>query len=457
MSRGSIHRTRLFGANKYAPLIRIFRKEENLRMKVLVIGSGGREHTLVWKITQSPKVSKVYCAPGNAGISRLAQCVNIDADSIEKLVDFAQKEKIDLTVVGPELPLSRGIVNEFNQQGLRIFGPSKEAAEIESSKVFSKYLLKKYNIPTANYQVFQNIEKALDDIKKQTFPLVIKADGLAAGKGVFIVKNLSQAKDALNALMEEKKFGEAGRQVIIEEFLEGEEVSILAFCDGKTVIPMVSSQDHKKIFDNDLGPNTGGMGAYSPVPFYPDEFEKRVLEEILKPTVKGLQNEGKEYKGVLYAGLILTKEGPKVLEFNARFGDPETQVILPRLKTDLIDILNAVIDSTLHKINIQWEDNAAVCVVVASGGYPEKYQKGKVISGLEKLEKMKDMIAFHAGTKFQEGRVVTSGGRVLGITAWDETISKAKEKAYKGVNEIYFEDMYYRKDIAAKAIKEKNK
>lgn len=426
-------------------------------MKVLVIGSGGREHTLVWKITQSPKVSKVYCAPGNAGISRLAQCVNIDADSIEKLVDFAQKEKIDLTVVGPELSLSQGIVNEFNQQGLRIFGPNKEAAEIELSKVFSKYLLKKYNIPTANYQVFQNSEKALAYIQQQTFPLVIKADGLAAGKGVFIVKNLLEARDALNALMEEKKFGEAGRQVIIEEFLEGEEVSILAFCDGKTVVPMVSSQDHKKIFDNDLGPNTGGMGAYSPVPFYSDEFAERVLEEILKPTVKGLRNEGKEYKGVLYAGLILTKEGPKVLEFNARFGDPETQVILPRLKTDLIDILNAVIDSTLHKINIEWEDNAAVCVVVASGGYPGEYQKGKVINGLEKLEKMKDMIAFHAGTKFQEGRVVTSGGRVLGITAWDETISKAKEKAYKGVNEIYFENMYYRKDIAAKAIKEKNK
>jgi len=426
-------------------------------MKVLVIGSRGREHTLVWKMTQSPKVSQVYCAPGNAGISRLAQCVNIDADSIEKLVGFTKKEKIDLTVVGPELPLSQGIVNEFNQQGLKIFGPSKEAAEIESSKVFSKYLLKKYHIPTANYQVFQNSEKALNYIQQQTFPLVIKADGLAAGKGVFIVKNLLEARDALNALMEEKKFGEAGRQVIIEEFLEGEEVSILAFCDGKTVVPMVSSQDHKKIFDNDLGTNTGGMGAYSPVPFYPDEFEKRVLEEILKPTVKGLQNEGKEYKGVLYAGLILTKEGPKVLEFNARFGDPETQVILPRLKTDLIDILNAVIDSTLHKINIEWEDNAAVCVVVASGGYPEKYQKGKVINGLEKLEKMKNMIAFHAGTKFQEGRVVTSGGRVLGITAWDETISKAKEKAYKGVNEIYFEDMYYRKDIADKGIKEKNK
>jgi len=426
-------------------------------MKVLVIGSGGREHALVWKITQSPKVSQVYCAPGNAGISRLAQCVNIDADSIEKLVDFAQKEKIDLTVVGPELPLSQGIVNEFNKQGLRIFGPSKEAAEIESSKVFSKYLLKKYNIPTANYEVFQNSEKALDYIKKQTFPLVIKADGLAAGKGVFIVKNLVQAKDALDALMEEKKFGEAGRQVIIEEFLEGEEVSILAFCDGKTVIPMVSSQDHKKIFDNDQGPNTGGMGAYSPVPFYPDEFEKRVLEEILKPTIKGLRREGKEYKGVLYAGLILTKEGPKVLEFNARFGDPETQVILPRLKTDLIDILNAVIEDTLHKINIQWEKNAAVCVVVASGGYPGKYQKGKPISGLERLEKMKDMIAFHAGTKFQDNQVITSGGRVLGITAWDDTISKAKEKAYKVVKEIYFEDMYYRKDIADKGIKEKNK
>lgn len=426
-------------------------------MKVLVIGSGGREHALVWKITQSPKVSKVYCAPGNAGISRLAQCVNIDADSIEKLVDFAQKEKIDLTVVGPELPLSQGIVNEFNKQGLRIFGPSKEAAEIESSKVFSKYLLKKYHIPTANYQVFQNSKKALDYIKQKTFPLVIKADGLAAGKGVFIVKNFVQAKDALDALMEEKKFGEAGRQVIIEEFLEGEEVSILAFCDGKTVVPMVSSQDHKKIFDNDLGPNTGGMGAYSPVPFYPDEFEKRVLEEILKPTVKGLQNEGKEYKGVLYAGLILTKEGPKVLEFNARFGDPETQVILPRLKTDLIDILNAVIEDRLHKINIQWEDNTAVCVVVASGGYPGKYQKGKVISGLQRLEKMKSIIAFHAGTKFQDNQVITSGGRVLGITAWDETIYKAKERAYKGVKEIYFEDMYYRKDIAAKAIKEKNK
>ncbi len=422
-------------------------------MKVLIIGSGGREHALVWKISQSPKVSKVYCAPGNAGISQLVKCIDINADNIEKLADFAEKEKIDLTVVGPELPLSRGIVNEFNRLGLKIFGPSREATKIESSKVFSKYLMKKYNIPTANYEVFQNSEEALDYIKQQTFPLVIKADGLAVGKGVFIVKKLDQARDALDVLMKKKTFGEAGRQIVIEEFLEGEEVSVLAFSDGKTVVPMVSSQDHKKIFDNDQGPNTGGMGAYSPVPFYPNEFKKTVLEEILKPTVKGLQSEGREYKGVLYAGLVLTKEGPKVLEFNARFGDPETQVVLPRLKTELIDILNAVIKGSLHKINIEWKNNSAVCVVVASGGYPSKYQKGKVISGLERLEKMKDIIAFHAGTKFQDGRIVTSGGRVLGITVWDETISKAKEKAYEGVEKINFEDMYYRKDIAAKAIK----
>ena len=296
-------------------------------MKVLVIGSGGREHTLIWKINQSPKVSQIYCAPGNAGISQLAKCIDINADNIEELVDFAKKEKIDLTVVGPELPLSKGIVDEFNRWGLKIFGPSQEAAEIESSKVFSKYLMKKYNIPTANYEVFQNSEEALDYIKQQTFPLVIKADGLAAGKGVFIVKNLDQAGDALDILMEEKKFGEAGRQIVVEEFLEGEEVSILAFCDGKAIVPMISSQDHKKIFDNDQGPNTGGMGAYSPIPFYPNKFKKTVLEEILKPTVKGLQSEGREYKGVLYAGLVLTKGGIKVLEFNARFGDPETQVV----------------------------------------------------------------------------------------------------------------------------------
>jgi phosphoribosylamine--glycine ligase len=422
-------------------------------MKILVIGSGGREHALVWKISQSPKVSKIFCAPGNAGISHLAQCVDIGEDNMVGLANFAQKMKIDLTIVGPELPLSRGMVDEFDKLGLKIFGPNQKATQIESSKVFSKYLMKKYNIPSANYAVFQDIKKAFDYVKQQAFPLVIKADGLAAGKGVFIVKGIKQAKEALDSLMKKKIFGDAGEYVVIEEFLEGEEISVLAFSDGKTVVPMVSSQDHKKIFNKDKGPNTGGMGAYSPVPFYNDLSRKIVLQKILKPTIEGLKTEGREYKGVLYAGLILTKEGPKVLEFNARFGDPETQVVLPRLQTDLIDVLNAVIEGNLHKINLKWKDNAVVCVVIASGGYPGKYQKGKVIDGLKSLEEMKNIIAFHAGTKFQDGKVVTSGGRVLGITAWADTIFKAKEKAYEGVEKIYFEEMYYRKDIALKGIK----
>ena len=422
-------------------------------MKILVIGSGGREHTLVWKISQSPKVSKIFCAPGNAGISHLAQCVDIGEDNIVGLANFAQKMKIDLTIVGPELPLSRGIVDEFNKLGLKIFGPNQKATQIESSKVFSKYLMKKYNIPSASYAVFQDIKQAFDYVKQQAFPLVIKADGLAAGKGVFIVKGIKQAKEALDSLMKKKIFGDAGEYVVIEEFLEGEEISVLAFSDGKTVLPMVSSQDHKKIFDQDKGPNTGGMGAYSPVPFYNDLSRKIVLQKILKPIIEGLKNEGREYKGVLYAGLILTKEGPKVLEFNARFGDPETQVVLPRLETDLIEIFNAVIEGNLHKINLKWKDNAVVCVVIASGGYPGRYQKGKIINGLESLEEMKNIIAFHASTKFQDGKVVTSGGRVLGITAWADTIFKAKEKAYEGVEKIYFEEMYYRKDIALKGIK----
>ena len=422
-------------------------------MKILVIGSGGREHTLVWKISQSPKVSKIFCAPGNAGISHLAQCVDIGEDNMVGLANFAQKMKIDLTIVGPELPLSRGIVDEFDKLGLKIFGPNQKATQIESSKVFSKYLMKKYNIPSASYAVFQDIKQAFDYVKQQAFPLVIKADGLAAGKGVFIVQGIKQAKEALDSLMKKKIFGDAGEYVVIEEFLEGEEISILAFSDGKTVLPMVASQDHKKIFNQDKGPNTGGMGAYSPVPFYNDLSRETVLQKILKPTIEGLKTEGREYKGVLYAGLILTKEGPKVLEFNARFGDPETQVVLPRLETDLIEIFNAVIEGNLHKINLKWKDNAVVCVVIASGGYPGKYQKGKVIGGLKSLEEMKNIIAFHAGTKFQDGKVVTSGGRVLGITAWADTIFKAKEKAYEGVEKIYFEEMYYRKDIALKGIK----
>jgi len=422
-------------------------------MKILVIGSGGREHALVWKINQSPKVSKIYCAPGNAGISQLAQCIDIGPDKITALADFAQDKKIDLTVVGPELSLSMGIVDEFTKRGLKIFGPTKMATEIESSKVFSKYMMKKYLIPTADYSTFTDTKEALAYIKKKPFPLVLKADGLAAGKGVFIVRDADEAKAALDSLMNEKIFGDAGLQVIVEDYLEGEEVSVLAFSDGETVIPMVSSQDHKKIFDDDLGPNTGGMGAYTPVPFYDKHAENEVLEGILKPIISGLKKEGREYKGVIYAGLVFTKEGIKVLEFNARFGDPETQVLLPGLETDIVEIFMAVIEGQLAKIELKWNNNAVVCVVAASGGYPAKYQKGKRISGLEKLENKNDSYIFHAGTKFQEEEITTSGGRVLGMTAWAENIKEAKRMAYEGMEKICFEDMYYRKDIAQKAIK----
>ena len=422
-------------------------------MKILVIGSGGREHALVWKISQSPKVSKIYCAPGNAGISQIAQCINISVDKITELADFAQETKIDLTVVGPELSLSLGIVDEFNQRGLKIFGPTKIATEIESSKVFSKNMMKKYHIPTADYATFNDIKEALTHIKKRQFPLVLKADGLAAGKGVFIVHGMEEAEASLDSLMNEKIFGDAGRQVIVEDFLEGEEVSVLAFSDGTNVIPMVSSQDHKKIYDHDQGPNTGGMGAYSPVPFYDENSKDEVLGQILKPIISGLKKEGREYKGVIYAGLVFTKKGIKVLEFNARFGDPETQALLPGMETDIVEIFMAVIEGQLPTIDIKWNNNSVVCVIAASGGYPAKYQKGKIISGLEKLENKKDAYVFHAGTKYQDEKIVTSGGRVLGMTAWAENISDAKKKAYESIKKIDFKDMYYRKDIAQKAMK----
>jgi len=422
-------------------------------MKILVIGSGGREHALVWKISQSPKVSKIYCAPGNAGISQIAQCINISVDKITELADFAQETKIDLTVVGPELSLSLGIVDEFNQRGLKIFGPTKIATEIESSKVFSKNMMKKYHIPTADYATFNDMKEALTHIKKRQFPLVLKADGLAAGKGVFIVHGMEEAEASLDSLMNEKIFGDAGRQVIVEDFLEGEEVSVLAFSDGTNVIPMVSSQDHKKIYDHDQGPNTGGMGAYSPVPFYDENSKDEVLGQILKPIISGLKKEGREYKGVIYAGLVFTKKGIKVLEFNARFGDPETQALLPGMETDIVEIFMAVIEGQLPTIDIKWNNNSVVCVIAASGGYPAKYQKGKIISGLEKLENKKDAYVFHAGTKYQDEKIVTSGGRVLGMTAWAENISDAKKKAYESIKKIDFKDMYYRKDIAQKAMK----
>lgn len=424
-------------------------------MKILVIGSGGREHVLVWKINQSPLASKIYCAPGNAGISQLAQCISIEPDKIIELADFAQKTKIDLTVVGPEISLSLGIVNEFNKRRLKIFGPTKKATEIESSKVFSKYMMKKYNIPTADYSTFTDNEEALAYIKKRQFPQVLKADGLAAGKGVFIIHNIEEARISLDSLMNEKIFGDAGRKVIVEDYLEGEEVSVLAFSDGQNVVPMVPSQDYKKIYDHGRGPNTGGMGAYSPVPFYDENSKNKVLEKVLKPIIFGLKKEGREYKGVIYAGLVFTKKGIKVLEFNARFGDPETQVLLPRLETDIVEIFMAVLNGQLPKIDIKWKKNPVICVIAASGGYPAKYQKGKIICGLEKLKNKDDVFAFHAGTKYREEKIVTSGGRVLGITAWAENIKEAKKKAYEGMEEIYFQDMYFRKDIAAKAIKEK--
>jgi len=422
-------------------------------MKVLVIGSGGREHALVWKINQSPQVSKIYCTPGNAGISQMAQCIDIGADKITELADFAQEIKIDLTVVGPELSLSMGIVDEFTKRGLKIFGPTKTATEIESSKVFSKYMMKKYHIPTADYRTFTDHKEALAYIEKKEFPLVLKADGLAAGKGVFIIHNLKEAETALDSVMHQKIFGDAGLKVIVEDYLEGEEVSVLAFSDGINVVPMVASQDHKKIYDNDLGPNTGGMGAYSPVPFYTNYMKDEVLESVLKPIISGLKKEGCEYKGVIYAGLIFTRNGLKVLEFNARFGDPETQVILPRLETDIVDIFLAVIEGRLLQLDITWKDESAVCLIAASGGYPSAYQKGKVISGLEKLENENGVFAFHAGTKYREGEIFTSGGRVLGITALAESINAARKKAYKGLEKISFEKIYYRKDIAQKAIK----
>lgn len=424
-------------------------------MKVLVIGSGGREHALVWKINQSPQVSKIYCAPGNAGISQLAQCISIEPDKIMELANFAQKTKIDLTVVGPEISLSLGIVNEFNKRRLKIFGPTKKATEIESSKVFSKYMMKKYNIPTADYRTFTDNKEALAYIKKRQFPQVLKADGLAAGKGVFIIHNVEEAQISLDSLMNEKIFGDAGRKVIVEDYLEGEEVSVLAFSDGQNVVPMAPSQDYKKIYDHGRGPNTGGMGAYSPVPFYDENSKNKVLEKVLKPIISGLKKEGREYKGVIYAGLVFSKKGIKVLEFNARFGDPETQVLLPRLETDIVEIFMAVLNGKLPKIDIKWKKNPVVCVIAASGGYPAKYQKGKRICGLEKLKNKDDVFAFHAGTRYREEKIVTSGGRVLGITAWAENISEAKKKAYEGMEKIYFQDMYYRKDIAAKAIKEK--
>lgn len=421
-------------------------------MNILVIGSGGREHVIVWKLSQSSRVDKIYCAPGNAGIASQAECLDIKVEDIDGLFQAARDKKIDLTVVGPEIPLSLGIVNYFEKNNYPIFGPTREATEIESSKVFAKYLMDKYRVPTARYQVFEDYNQARLYIQQQSFPLVIKADGLAAGKGVLIIENLPQAEKAISQIMKEHKFGKAGKRVIIEEFLTGEEVSMLVFTDGEHFLPMTPSQDHKKISDGDQGPNTGGMGAYSPVPFFDNSTQEWVLRSIFQPVIKGIKEEGRKFKGVLYAGLILTNEGPKVLEFNARFGDPETQVILPGLKTDLIEILCATQEENLNQIKVEWTNQTSVCVVMASGGYPGKYEKGKIIVGLEGLLNKQDTMIFHAGTEKKNDKLVTSGGRVLGVTSWADTLNGAIEKAYEGVNKIYFEKLYYRNDIGKKGL-----
>ncbi|MCG8500979.1 MAG: phosphoribosylamine--glycine ligase [Firmicutes bacterium] len=419
-------------------------------MKVLVIGGGGREHTLVWKISQSPLVDKIYCAPGNGGIAQLAECVDIGATDIDRLVQFAEEKKIDLTVVAPDDPLVLGAVDAFEARGLKAFGPDKRAAVLEGSKVFSKNLMKKYGIPTAGYEVFENSQEAIDYLKNASYPTVVKAEGLALGKGVIIAQNYDQAVEAIQDIMQDKKFGDAGNRVVIEEFLSGQEVSVLAFTDGETVVPMVSAQDHKRAYDHDEGLNTGGMGTFSPSRIYTPALDAYCREHIFKPTVQAMKAEGRKFKGVLYFGLILTDDGVKVLEYNARFGDPEAQVVLPRLKNDLVEIMNAVIDERLADVDVEWEDNAAVCVVMASGGYPVQYEKGYPIEGIADAEAMEGVALFHAGTKLEGGSIVTAGGRVLGVTALGKHLDEAIQRAYEGVSKISFQDMHFRKDIGIK-------
>ncbi len=421
-------------------------------MKVLVVGGGGREHALVWKIAQSPKVTEIFCAPGNAGISQQATLVPIKANDLKGLIEFSQKEKIDLTVVGPEEPLTRGIVDLFESKGLAVFGPSIKAAEIEGSKAFAKEMMKKYHIPTASYEEFGDRDEAASYIRKKGAPIVVKADGLAAGKGVIICKTVDEAIQALDEIMVEKVFGVAGNKVVVEECLAGEEASYIAFTDGKAILPMASSQDHKAVFDGDQGPNTGGMGAYSPAPVVTEEVHERILEKIMRPMIQGLGEEGRPYKGALYAGIMIQYGHPRVLEFNARFGDPETQPALMRMKGDIVPILEACIHGNLSKLRIEWDPRTAVCVVMASGGYPGDYDKGKVIEGLSEVSRMKDIFVFHAGTAAKEGRIVTNGGRVLGVTGLGEGIEKAIDRTYEAVKKICWEGVHYRKDIGYKAL-----
>jgi phosphoribosylamine--glycine ligase len=421
-------------------------------MKVLVVGGGGREHALVWKVAQSPNVTKIYASPGNAGIANLAECAPINAEDIQGLLSFARTKSVDLTIVGPEGPLSMGIVDEFTNAGLRIFGPSGNAAEIESSKRFSKDLMKKYHIPTAEYGVFIDRAAAEAYILEKGAPIVVKADGLAAGKGVVVAETVAEALKALDLIMSQKAFGTAGDRVVVEECLRGEEASFMAFTDGKAVVPMASSQDHKRVFDSDKGPNTGGMGAYSPAPIVTKKLERKIMETIMVPTVRAMEKEGRLFKGVLYAGLMIHDSEVKVLEFNARFGDPETQPVMARLDTDLIEIIEAILAGNLAKIDIKWKPESAVCVVMASGGYPGKYEKGKEIKGLEKAAEHKNVMVFHSGTKLKNSKIVTDGGRVLGVTGLGAVVAAAIDNAYAGVREISFDGAHYRRDIGARAL-----
>jgi len=426
-------------------------------MKVLVIGGGGREHALIWKIAQSPRVRKIFCAPGNAGIADLAVCVPIAAEDVDALLAFAEENRVDLTVVGPEAPLATGIVDRFEAAGLRIFGSSRKAAELESSKSFSKYIMTQYGIPTAQGYTFTSYRKAQACIRRMGAPIVVKADGLAAGKGVIVCASESEALDALKSIMVDQDFGDAGKKVVIEECLTGEEASFLAFSDGKTVLPLPSSQDHKPVYDDDKGPNTGGMGAYSPAPLVDRYMHDRIMKEVMIPTVRAMAAEGRPYKGILYAGLMISGDRIKVLEYNCRFGDPEAQPLLMRVKNDIVPLMEAVIDERLEQCRLELDERASVCVVMASGGYPAAYAKGMPISGLKDARKIRDVMVFHAGTRLDGDAVVTSGGRVLGVTALGDTVEDAISKAYAAVSKIQWDKVHYRRDIGRKAVRRLNR
>ncbi len=414
-------------------------------MKILVVGGGGREHAICWKLSKEANVDKIYCAPGNAGISNVAQCIDIQDSDIENLLKFAKENKIDLTIVGPEIPLVAGIVDKFEKEGLKIFGPNKKCAQLEGSKSFSKDFMIRHNLPTAKYKEYTDLDEAISEIDSFGYPVVIKADGLAAGKGVVIPENREDAITTLKEMMSDKKFGNAGDKIVVEEFLTGIETSILAFVDNDTIVPMVSSKDHKKVFEGETGLNTGGMGTFSPSEIYTEKLAKEVQEKILDKTLEGFKKDNLNYKGILFVGLMITEDGPKILEYNVRFGDPETQSVLFRLDTDLNKIISEILDNNLKNIEINYSKEEAICVMLTSGGYPENYEKGKVISGLENLDS--DIVVFHSGTKFDNENIVTNGGRVIGITAKGKTVKEAGEKVYENIKKINFEKMHYRKDI----------